>query len=381
MKNSIVKSFICGVLLIPVLVNAQIDQDRMDKDIRVAAKVLETLTQGDIQIMMYGDNVEGNYIEGYGVIFSVGGGYSVFSRRIGRTKRIDRSYVYRYGDEGNTAVVIAPQTDAQKKKSDEDEDDEDQLDLEKVMVDFLANYSQLISQLKPADKIVVSTKKSDYFYDISYKEEFVVSSQAGSMPKVTGSQGITAELLKKDHNDYISGKISSDQLIAKIKVTKTTGDEARSKDLDLFGSMLKTIYDDSYTDSYFITWKPDYERIKGIGAIYSFKVYSSYDENEGYRMPGINEKGLTNKQRTEKVITLYPIFVQSMKENIIQYGRTISSLDRDEVILLKVTLTKCDDCSIPKKIQFSVKQSVLADFNSGKLSQKDAIAKVAMLEL
>jgi hypothetical protein len=39
-------------------------------------------------------------------------------------------------------------------------------------------------------------------------------------------------------------------------------------------------------------------------------------------------------------------------------------------------MTKCDDCTIPKKIQFSVKQSVLADFNTGKISQNDAVAKI-----
>lgn len=372
MKKSITTIFICSILLIPVLVNAQIDQTRMDKDLRVAANVLEMLTRGDNHSMMYGNNVEGNYIEGYGVIFTLGRGYSIFTAASSRV--FNYSYSWSYG--GRDAVIVAPKSDnAGKEKDDNAKDDaknQEQADIEQTMIDFLANYSQLISQLKPTDKVVVSTSRSNAEYVVVFRN---------NLREGRESQGITAELLKKDHNDYISGKISNNQLIAKIKITRTTGDEGRSKDLDLFGSMLKTIYDDGYTDSYFMSWEPKYERLKGIGVIYSFKVYSSYEEDGLYRMPGINEKGLTNSQRNEKVIALYPVFIKSMRENIIQYGRTITSLDSDEVVLLKISLTKCDGCSIPKKIQFSVKQSVLVDFNSGKLSQKDAIAKVVMSEL
>ena len=240
------------------------------------------------------------------------------------------------------------------------------------MVEFLADYSQLIGQLKPTDKIVVSTKKSDYVF---------VMTDEGESINASGGSGVSTELLKKDHNDYITGKISHDQLVAKIKVTKNDAEGSRAKDLDLFGSMLNTIYNESYTETYFMSWRPEYERIKGVGAIYAFKVYSSYEEDGGYRMPGINKEDLTDEDRNENVEKLYPLFVSSMKENVIQYVRTIKSLESDEMLLLKITLTKCDGCSIPKKIQIAVKQSVLSDFNSGKTSLKDATAKVKVSEL
>jgi len=358
-------------MLLSTMVNAQVDDEKMTKDLRVASKVLETLTQGDDHLMMYSDNVEGNYIEGYGVIFNIGGGYSVFMKQKG-------NYAYSYSYGGESRDVVAPRAEAKAKaeanaKAEakakakrEDENDNEQIDFKNIMVEFLVDYSQMINQLKPTDKIVVSTKKSDYMY---------VTTNTVNINEGDG-HGITAELLKKDHNDYMSGKIKRDQLIAKIKVNKNNGSELRSKDLDLFGSMLKTLYEDSYTDTYFISWKPEYERIKGVGAIYSFKVYSSYEDNGLYNMPGIDKSGITGEVRNENVEKLYPVFVKSIKENIIQYGRTINSLASDEVLILKITMTKCDDCTIPKKIQFSVKQSVLADFNTGKISQNDAVAKI-----
>jgi len=383
---------ISGALLISTAIRAQVDDVKMTKDLRVASKVLETLTQGDDHLMMYSDNVEGNYIEGYGVIFGIGGGYSVFMKQKGK-------YAYSIRTGSGSGVVVSPQIDTEvaakaeaaekaeiEARAEADHarsrsisggvfteengagEDEAEIDFEKIMLEFLVDYSQMINQLKPTDKILVSTKKSDYMY---------VSPQTVSVSEGEG-HGITAELLKKDHNDYMSGKINRKQLITKIKINKHDGSTLRSKDLDLFSSMLKTIYDPSYTDTYFISWKPDYERIKGVGAIYSFKVYSSYDDNGLYRMPGIDKAGLSAVERNKNVEELYPVFVESMKENIIQYGRTINSLEPNEMVLLKITLTKCDDCSIPKKIQFSVKQEVLAAFNSGKLSQKEAIAKVKM---
>ena len=366
MKNLIAIIIVCSFWALPGKVNAQINEERMDKDLRVASRVLETLTQGDERLIMYNDNVEGNYIDGYGVIFSINGAYGVF-----------RAPSTGYTVRGRTGVAVvvapeAPESPEKKAKDLQEKQKEKQADFENLMIEFLVDYSQMIGQLKATDKIVVSTKKSDYLY-VAYGDNEEIWE--------AGSNGITTEMLKKDHNDYMTEKINRAQFIAKIKVNRSNGEALRSKDLDLFSSMMKTVYDEEYTDSYFISWRPDYERIKGIGAIYSFKVYSSYDEEGLYRMPGINEKGLTGQQRNENVERLYPIFVESMKENMLQYGRTINSLENNEMILLKITLTKCDGCSIPKKIQFSVKQSVLSNYNSGKLGLKEAVSNVKMTEL
>jgi predicted nucleic acid-binding Zn-ribbon protein len=384
MKNLIAIIIVCSVWALPVKVQAQLNDEKMDKDLRVASKVLETLSHGEGEegrLMMYGgDNVEGNYIEGYGVIFSISG----------RTLFMAPRVAYSYGSRSGGVTVTVPRAEVEEKvkaeakasaearakaevKAKDKENQKDlEIDFESIMVEFLADYSQMIGQLKPTDKIVVSTKKSDYIFVTTDEDEII---------NTAGGSGMSAELLKKDHNDFISGKISHDQLVAKIKVTKNDEEGSRSKDLDMFGSMLSTIYNESYTETYFMSWKPEYERIKGVGAIYAFKVFSSYEEKGGYRMPGINKEDLTDEARNENVEKLYPLFVSGMKENIIQYGRTIKSLEADELLLLRVTLTKCDDCSIPKRIQFSVKHSVLADFNSGKISLKEATAKVKLSEL
>lgn len=366
---------LAGILSVSGNVLAQIDQERMDKDLRVSAKVLESLMHDNEGMMMYSNNVEANYLEGYGVIFSVGSSYSFY---VGKGGKSTFSWTYpRTERDYRRAVVVAPKADDKEEKSekqDKENKEKSFKDLSDAMVEFLVDYSQMINQLKPSDKITVSTKKSDYVYvgSGSFTDEDLDD---------MGQAGITVQMVKKDHNDYIAGKLSREDLIAKIEVNKKDGAANRSKDLDLFSSMLGTVYEDSYTDSYFISWDPEYERLEGVGAIYSFKVYSSYDEDGLYRMPSIDKRGLASDERNAQVEKLYPVFLKSMKENMIQYGRTINSLNPDELLILKITLTKCDGCSIPKKIQLSVKQSVLSDYNTGKLSEKDAVAKVKMTEL
>ena len=359
-------------------VNGQFDEDRMQRDIRVASGILQTLTQDDGNFVMYGNNVTGEYIEGYGVMFSIGGGGGGYAfvaprrvRRAGTAVGVGRSNEAVIWSEANSGT--APEVSEDREDVFEDE----RTDIKEVMSIFLADYSQLIGQLQPTDKIVLSTGKSDsYYYYKTETTELIMEPEAGS-----GTTGITAELLKKDHASYLAGKLKREQLIDKINFIELSEDNSRSKDLDLFASMLKTLYDVEYTDTYFISWTPEYQKIQGMGAIYSFKVFSSYDEDGFYRMPGINQKGLTEGERTENVVAMYPKFVQNFKENLIQYGRAIKSLNDDEMIMAKITMTKCDECNIPKKIQFTVKQSVLKDFNTGNLKLSEAVSKVKVSEL
>ena len=449
MKN-IVSTILLSLCYGLPIAYGQVDQARMTKDLRVAAKVLETMWQGEENFVMYNNNVESNYIAGYGVMFTIGGQYSVFfmpsypvviDNSAGGRKRAQEVIAEAREEQkkaeievtkaklevekaklevtrakmaverateateaaGTAGEATVRQAEAEVRAAEakvqaaeekvraaekrleaaamvsdntivvfeNNEENKDKVNLTQIMIDFLVDYSQMIGQLKPTDKIVISTKRSDYVY---------VTDQGGQNPQST--KGTVVEMLKKDHNDYVSGKIDRDELIKRIKVNRSNGEAVRAKDLDLFGSMLKTLYDKDYTESYFITWKPEYQWLKGVGAIYTVKVYSTtYGADGLYIMPATNEQGLTAKERNEKVEQLYPVFLAGMKENMIQYGRTINSLEANEMLILKITMTKCETCTFPQKIQMAVKQSVLSDFNAGKISLKEAMVRVMVSEL
>ena len=147
---------ISGLLLSSVNLVAQVDEARMDKDLRVASKVLESLMQGDENgYAFYGSsNIEANYVDGYGVIFTIGGGYSFYTGR-------GTARAYTYGSSGG-AVVVAPKSPSKEAKEGQEEQEIQEVDMSEMMVEFLVDYSQMINQLKANDKIMVSTKKSDF---------------------------------------------------------------------------------------------------------------------------------------------------------------------------------------------------------------------------
>jgi hypothetical protein len=67
---------------------------------------------------------------------------------------------------------------------------------------------------------------------------------------------------------------------------------------------------------------------------------------------------------------------KELKENMLEYGRTIKSLKDDESLIIQVTVTKCKGCNIPSTLELTVKGSVLKDFNAGKVDQSTAMTKI-----
>lgn len=93
-------------------------------------------------------------------------------------------------------------------------------------------------------------------------------------------------------------------------------------------------------------------------------------------MPTLGLSNLTQEERDKKVKELYPVFESELKENILDYGRTLKSLNDNEQFIVDVTMTKCKGCGIPATLELAVKASVLKDFNAGKLDKNAALSKI-----
>ena len=93
-------------------------------------------------------------------------------------------------------------------------------------------------------------------------------------------------------------------------------------------------------------------------------------------MPTVDMEDLNQEARDKKVIELYPLFEKDLKENMLEYGRTLNSLGDSEMLIFDVKLTKCTGCGIPSSIEASVKANVLKEFGSGKLTKEAAMGKV-----
>jgi hypothetical protein len=89
---------------------------------------------------------------------------------------------------------------------------------------------------------------------------------------------------------------------------------------------------------------------------------------------------VNEEERKKTVMELYPKFKEDIKSVLVEYGRTISSLEENEMILLKIKTTKCEGCGIPKSLEVSVKKSVLTQFDQRKISLDEALKAVKTKE-
>lgn len=404
---------------------AQIDNAKMDRDLRVASGVLASLMNNDNDHMFRGGEPEANYIDGYGVIFTIEDNmvfkynynlqYEVAhaaqreAQEAIRVAQREQRVVMKELKEAEREMEKAKREKNNKDKNKEKEDDsyaivvippmppmpdvevnigidEEEMEalkeqaeeaneefsenLKEAFETFLVDYSQLIGQLKPTDKILITTKSNSSF-------NFYFSMDDDHREKTVEKSRLSAELLIKDHKDFQARKLSREKLIAKIKFVENAEME-RKPDLDLFGNMLKTNYSSKYTETYFISSIPEYELLNGLGVVYSVKVYSSYSDEGLYRMPGNNTSGLSEEARNKAVEEMYSSFVDGFKENMIRYGSTIKSLKEGEKLIVKIKMTKCDTCTFPSTVEFVVNKSVLDLFTKGSLTLDQAKGKVKL---
>lgn len=359
----------------------KVDEERMKRDIEVAENVLSTLIKHEInsQRTFFGLDIKGAYQEGYGVTFRLPGDYTmplVISGGQG-------GFIYRYSDDNNEPtvafrrdreVVEAPEPPGIREEGDaltlgettrekrKGKADSARLEYNKKLInaakDFILDYGDMISQLGAEERIVVTNQgenRSWYF-------------------KENKRTHLSVEGKKADVAAFKQGKLSREQALAKLKVVNTESVEVVEPDMELLSSIFNRLYRADLSKTYFTESNLYYERLRDYGVIYYMQVYSSknasaYGDSRLHTLPTIGLQEVDQATRDKKVVEMYPEFEQDLKENMLEYGRTLKTLGDDEVLVFNVTLTRCDGCGIPSSLELSVKGTVLKEFGAGKIDK------------
>jgi hypothetical protein len=382
--------------ILSVMCLAQDKAERIKRDVEVAENVLSTLIRQQLEkrSSFWPVEVRGTYTEGYGVTLRIPydnvpfGAFSITTDDHGPTIWAPG------GEDGVTitaprkrereeleAVEVERAAKAQQKVNKENlknyrdtrKDSARTAYGEKLLQaskTFLADYGDLIG-LEPGERIMITTKSERGGRNYSY-----VFAGSGDF-KTPKRNVISVEAMKSDLTQYKQNKITRDQLLAKFKVVNTELTDEAQPDLELLSTIFSRLYRSDLSKTYFSEGAPYYERMKDFGVTYFMQVFSSNvgDYNK-FSMPTQNMEDLDQAARDKKVIELYPLFEKDLKDNMVDYGRTLNSLKDDELLIFDVTLTKCKGCGIPSTVEFSVKASVLRDFGSGKISKDAASAKI-----
>jgi len=384
-----------GVLGLNQTLAQKIDDERMKRDIEVAENVLGTLIKQQFgnQRTFFPLETTASYQPGYGVTFTLPADYTtpiVFSLAepgsndvvVWGNGRANVEYHVSEDGQGETINIrgneppepaIAPGEksmrlrDRSKEKSrvsmDSIRDVYNQKVLEAAKT-FMVDYGDMITQLPATERIVITNQ--------------------GNQPRMWVNQYFTApkrthlsvEGLKSDLTAYKQGKLTREQALAKIKVVNTESVEEVAPDLELLSSIFNRLYRADLSRTYFTEDNIYYERLKDFGVIYYMQVYSSTEiDYKRFSMPTLKLNDVDMETRNKKVKEVYPKFEQELKENMLEYGRTLKSLKDDEILSFQVRLTKCVECGIPSTIEVTMKSSVLKEYSSGKLTKEAALSK------
>jgi hypothetical protein len=360
------------------------DEERMKRDIEVAENVLGTLIkqQFNNQRTFFPLEVRGSYQAGYGVTFTLPADFTtpiVFTLSDGN----DNVYInegnspngagYRYeyyedDDANNANTIRLRDRNREKKRMDMDSIKDAYngkvLDAAKT---FIVDYADMITQLRPNEKIIITNQGNQprAYIGVIF-----------NAPKRTH---LSVEAVKSDVNLYRQGKLSRDQMMSKIKVVNTEAVDKAEPDLELLASMFNRLYSADLSKTFFTENNIYYERLKDFGVIYYMQVFSSNEIDYGrFRMPTVGLNDVDLETRNKKIKELYPKFEQSLKVDILEYGRTVKSLKDTEVLVFQVRVTKCPQCGIPSTLEYTVKGDVLRDFNAAKISRDAALGKVTL---
>lgn len=385
MKNMI-KFWITGIIALTIQAQTSfaqtIDEDRMKRDIEVGENVLATLIKHEInqQHTFFGLDIKGSYQPGYGVTFRLPGDYSMpFAISIsgddvrnGTMISQGNGYQYSITTNGSSEDEARSENEAYKLKVKTKERKSlsaDSIRLEyndqmiKAAIDFILDYGDFISQLAPDEKIIV-TNQGDrhHFYFNSVKRT-----------------RISVEGTRADITALKQGKLSRDQAMKKLTVVNTESVEAKEPDMEMLSSIFSRLYRPDLSKTYFTEANVYYERLKDYGTIFYMQVVSSIESDlNKFLMPTLGLDNMDQETRDKKVAALYPAFEKDMKENILEYGRTLKSLKDDEVLVFNVALTKCSGCGIPSTLELSIKSSVLKEFGAGKMDKSTAMSKFTL---
>jgi hypothetical protein len=383
----------------------KIDQERMDRDIEIAENALSTIIKQQFDRRNMWLDVKANYTPGFGVTM--------------RLPNDNSSWIYEYNVKGRGgATIIAPPAGGSysspvvvyssggsddsnsnnnsygngysksngDKLMEKDKDKGKDKNLEsrdsartafytamiKASKDFIADYGDLLSQLTPEEKILITNRGEGgrFYYDYNKNSKRLL---------------VTIEGTKGDIIAFKQGKITRDQMMSKIKVVNTETTNEIETDLELFSSIMSRLYRSDLSKTFYTDENIYYERLKDFGVIYYMSAYSGYemdrtvtDKDNGrlWRLPTQRLEGLTQEQRDKKVTELYPQFEKELKDNIVEYAQTVKSLKDEEMFVFNIQITKCVGCNIPSSLELSLKNSMVRKLAAGQATKAEVVAAI-----
>lgn len=439
-------TLVCAGLMlavIPVQTTAQsgeIDMDRLNRDIQIMEGVLTQLFELDSNLpgsfarsSAGSTSVQGTYLPGYGIIFTIPGPETVFSSQSANISEMVtrfREANIRSSPSDLPAEIIEEREDMVEKFND-------------LIADFFADYGPAIGQLQPEDQILLVHGKSlENMY--SAWPMTIVTYQNEVSPRVTVRRQnipvISKSVSKGDLDALRNGQINRSTFENRIEtVSENPADQEELMDLELFANILQTALKSNGNEEPVMNRTPTWFYLDNFGVFFqgqlslpSFRAPSvniigygqvnspsrAYTESEmdsvgrsilegRYNVGRISREEREDPAQLERLledlrseqegirgqlvvqqaqqdsvrqalITEARVKIDNrlglIKELMVDYGRTLSSLDNDQSLLIALDIQG----QAPEKVHMRINKSDIEEMESGAITRQQAMDRITV---
>ncbi len=371
-----------------------VDANRMNRDINIMENILQELfrTRWEARgnrvsvapagnfLFGGGKDIRGTYLPGYGVIFMIPGGPPGFVTYSDTEDGKSFSYSFQYSS-----------GDAENEVNEES--------ITRRIKEFLRDYGSTIGQLANDDRVMV-------IYNTRHRDRGVsFFSSSGEDKDIERLPTISVVAQKSDLQGYRFGNLNADQLDNRISVSTVEEDAKELLDLKVMANIFETALKEQDEKSFRISGSVNYLNLDNFGALFFFDARYSSSARGFLLRPGgarvfslsgdaeqkarievenaieakLKETKEQQQELAEEMKKSYDTFISNIKEYLVDYGRTLSSVGSDQYIMISATIsTSLDD--IPERVDIQVRKSVLTSMDRGQVSRDEALSQVVVRE-
>ncbi len=350
---------------------------KMDRDILIMENVLADIFKKKSSSFNSTSRTRGLYIPGNGVIFNVSGnGIFYGSDYVAWGDLVEVVSV------GQASVVSTNFTEEELKKFNE----EKKKKIAEQAKTFLADYGSLLGELKDNEKIQVSVNYTLHVQSSSRKIDGQLAFVSSSRDE--NKRRMTAEISVRDLKAYTAGSISQSEVFSRIKTNSYDINEDEMLDAKILAGIFDDVFRVSYDGYLKRRGATSWTYFEGFGLMFNVNLSSSGNNYSLVTSNGvevITRRGEDDKVNADDfykgIQAKYQEFESMVKEQLVKYGRTLRSLQPNEVVIINMGLSANKRSGLPNNIQFMIPKSEIDAFTKGNKSLNQVMDAVNMKKL
>ncbi|AEE51223.1 hypothetical protein [Haliscomenobacter hydrossis] len=244
--------------------------------------------------------------------------------------------------------------------------------MKKVLEKFLAEYTILLSKLKPEEKIWVTwTIKEDYW-----------GIDQGRM-----ACELSSRIVKQDMLDLRAGKLDQAKFAEKIQYSVTRcAERVTNPEVEVFTAILERLYSPNVSQNLVQFGAVQAEAVGGFGYVFKMnfspaRIDSLIEYNPNTYATQLKVKGIPKEELDQRIKT----FKVEFPQQLLEYSRILKGLKAGEILKVDVSIGEYahlwrSSTEGYKQFSLTIPQSLIRDFDSGKLKLEDAVKLIQVEE-